>query len=76
MTDEKFNSRRWILANNILIWSRLFAVIILLIGCTIAIEHIGSIITGVLAFLGGVHSLVYGAYAANRAVHAWKSNDE
>ena len=65
--DNKFNSRRWMLANNILRWSRLFAVIILLIGVTVGIDHIGSIITGVLSFLGGVHALVYGAYAANRA---------
>lgn len=64
---NKFNSRRWVLANNILRWSRLFAAIILLIGSTIGIDHMGSIITGVLSFLGGVHALVYGAYAANRA---------
>lgn len=67
MSNEKFNSRRWILAQSILIWSRLFAVLVLLIGSTIATDHIGSIITGVLAFLGGVHGLVYGAYTANRA---------
>lgn len=65
--DEKFRSRRWILANNILKWSRLFAAVCLLIGLTIGDEHIGSIVTGVLAFLGTVHALVYGAYTANRA---------
>lgn len=66
--DDKFRSRRWILANSILLWSRLFAAAILVIGGTLAIDHIGSVITGVLAFLGGVHGLVYGAYAANRAL--------
>jgi hypothetical protein len=67
MTDDKFRSRRWMLANNILIWSRVFAAVALIIGVTIAREHIGSIITGVLTFLGGVHALVYGAYTANHA---------
>lgn len=67
LSDEKFRSRRWLLANNILSWSRLFAAIILIIGVTVASEHIGTIVTGVLAFLGAVHGLVYGAYTANRA---------
>ena len=75
MNDEKFNSRRWLLANNILRWSRLFAIIILLIGSTIAIDHIGTIITGVLTFLGSVHGLVYGAYTANRAYMDKKNNE-
>jgi len=65
--DEKFRSRRWILANNILVWSRVFAAVILLIGTTIATEHLGTIVTGVLALLGTVHALIYGAYTANRA---------
>lgn len=67
MIDDKYRSRRWIMANSILNWSRLFAAIILIIGTTVAVNHIGSIIIGVLTFLGGVHALVYGAYTANRA---------
>ena len=63
------------LANSILAWSRLFAAIILLIGCTIADEYIDTVIVGVLTFLGGVHALVYGAYTANRAVEDWKKNE-
>lgn len=67
MVDEKFRSRRWILANNILNWSRFFSLLVLLISATLAIDSLGSIIIGVLTFLGAVHTLVYGAYTANRA---------
>jgi len=66
--DEKFRSRRWILANSILNWSRLFAAVILLLGSTLARENLESVIIGVLTFLGTAHALVYGAYAANRAM--------
>lgn len=69
MIDDKFRSRRWMLARDILLYSRLFALVVLIIGVFVpdAKEHIGSIITGVLAFLGTVHALVYGAYTANHA---------
>lgn len=67
MDHNKYRSRRWIMAKNVLVWSRVFATLCLLIGIIMVPDEIGTIITGVLTFLGGVHALVYGAYAANRA---------
>lgn len=78
MSDDRFRSRRWLLAKDILAWSRAFAALILLIAVFMpgASEHVGSIVTGVLAFLGGVHALVYGAYTANRAITDRNKNND
>lgn len=74
--DDKYRSRRWILANRILGFSWTFSLIVLIIGLAVSKDDLGSIITGVLAFLGTVHSLIYGAYVANRAYTNGKGNGE
>lgn len=72
--DDRFRSRRWILANKIINWTNFIAFICLLVAVLEAKDHVHDVISGILLFLGTVYSLTYGVYGANRAVESWKKN--